>query len=114
MSSDACICVELDEGPMQTLTCEIRTARKVHKCGECREDIQPGQQYEYFTGVFDDCVSTCKTCLTCVKIRNEYFRCGWYYGEIWSYLHNEKCVEGREDSDDDFCMCPPKASKYAW
>ncbi len=46
----------------------IVTARKPHKCEECRNIIQPGDKYERATGKWDY-VDTFKTCSHCVDLR---------------------------------------------
>lgn len=50
-------------------------------------DDPAGAKYERFSGKWDREVSTFKTCLSCVEIRN-HFACasGWTFGEVWSQL----------------------------
>ncbi len=45
----------------------VRTARKQHKCCECRWVIEPGDKYEYTSGVWDGEGMSFKTCLSCVE-----------------------------------------------
>lgn len=49
-----------------------RTARKCHTCTECRTTIQPGDVYEFVSGVWDGQASTFKTCTLCQNARNFY------------------------------------------
>jgi len=97
-----CVCVD-DCEPAEFHTVVDRTARKEHTCGECRCKIGPGEQYEYVTMKYDGQFSVNKTCMTCVRIRTDLLPCGWYYGEIWSLIHDANC--GHEE-DDEFCLCP--------
>jgi RNase P subunit RPR2 len=46
-------------------------ARKKHICCECSSDIDPGEKYESFTGIWDEGWDTYKTCETCQMIRIE-------------------------------------------
>jgi len=69
---------------------QIRTARKQHRCGECREPILPGERYEYRSGIDQEREPySVKTCLVCARIRTD-FLCCWTYGElrqaIWDCL----------------------------
>ena len=44
-------------------------ARKRHKCCECGRDINPGDTYEYCSGLWDGRWGHYKTCETCADIR---------------------------------------------
>lgn len=59
-------------------------ARKVHKCHECRRDIQPGERYEYHAGLLDGGWVTYKTCQQCLSVREWLIQVcsGWVYGQI--------------------------------
>lgn len=46
------------------------TARKNHRCIECRGVIERGEKYSLFKGVWDS-PSTYKTCLDCEKLRQD-------------------------------------------
>jgi hypothetical protein len=56
-------------GP-QCYTQKIVTARKYHKCCECRRLIEPGHQYEVYSGIWEDEPHRFKTCLMCCKIKD--------------------------------------------
>jgi len=65
------------------------TAKKEHKCCECKGTIKPGEKYSYFFGVWDEYGSgkyaiADKTCLECEK--------DW--GEVLDAFHNN----GEEDA----------------
>lgn len=49
-----------------------RTARRQHTCCECRATIQPGDVYEYASGVWDGTPDSFKTCMACIDARNFY------------------------------------------
>ena len=49
-----------------------RTARKAHRCVECRNTIQPGERYEYTSGIWDGMPDDHKTCLACVFLRETH------------------------------------------
>lgn len=88
----ATVSVDVDEY-CTTLRREIRTARKQHKCGECRNQIFPGDKYEYYVGVFDGEIFKHKTCSDCVSLRKTFFSDGYYYGMIREQLseHISEC-----------------------
>lgn len=64
MSYD-CVC---DYDAPSFYVAEVRTARKTHKCEECRNLILPGDKYEHVRGKWDY-VDTFKTCSHCVDLR---------------------------------------------
>ena len=50
---------------------QTKIARKQHSCCECGSSIEPGERYEYVSGLWEDfCVF--KTCLFCVGVREDY------------------------------------------
>ena len=61
---------------------KIVKARKEHRCCECDEPIKPGQKYEYTAGLWDGYFCVYKTCMTCVRIREDFCPCGWAYGML--------------------------------
>ena len=44
-------------------------ARKKHRCGECYNDIMPGETYEKVAGVWCGEFNHFKTCLACARLR---------------------------------------------
>lgn len=67
-----------------------RTAKKQHKCCECKLAINAGDKYEYSSGVWDGKPSSFKTCLSCVEIRDEYTASTGEptaFGELGSTIH---------------------------
>lgn len=50
---------------------EQRTARKEHKCCECRGKILPGEKYNYHHGIWEGRAGSFKVCLECDAIRKE-------------------------------------------
>lgn len=59
----------------------IRRARLSHVCCECGGAIAKGEQYEYVGGVWEGDFCTFKTCMPCLRIRDDYF-CSWVYGQM--------------------------------
>ncbi len=51
-------------------TDSIVSARKQHRCSECRGIIQPGEKYERVFLVYDGYADTYKTCLHCKSARD--------------------------------------------
>ena len=47
-----------------------RTARKQHKCCECRGFIQIGERYHYHSGVWDGKPASFKVCPECDELRD--------------------------------------------
>lgn len=78
-------------------TSSIRTARKQHECGECREPIQPGEKYELWSGKGDGGMYSHKMCSVCDAANDvawNYVRAnqfmddedGPYFGELRHWL----------------------------
>ena len=45
-----------------------RTARKLHICCECRQEINPGGRYRHISGIWTDKPESFKQCETCASI----------------------------------------------
>jgi hypothetical protein len=78
----SCVYVENDGGSYEFSSVKIVAARKQHKCGECGEIINPGDQYEYHSGKWDGEICVDKTCGICMEIRNKFFCTCWCYGGV--------------------------------
>lgn len=74
-----------DDGPSCSTT-TVRTARKAHVCCECHAPIQPGEQYEYTSGIWDREPNTYKTCSFCREVRNHFACDGWIFERLWDDL----------------------------
>jgi hypothetical protein len=61
------MCIEMP----QVYGCELRKARKTHKCCECRGAIQAGEKYHYHHGVWDGRAESFKVCVECESLRVE-------------------------------------------
>jgi hypothetical protein len=105
MSEDCC-CIDVESDRPSVLRQEVRLARQVHTCGECGDLIRPGDSYEYVTGLWDGWWSTYRTCSFCLKIRRDFFPCGFYYERLrddfrecmgWDYTAP---VEELDDDDE--------------
>lgn len=46
----------------------VRKARVAHKCCECKQQINPGDEYRYSSGIWDSEPASFKQCLTCAAI----------------------------------------------
>ena len=77
----ATVSVDVDDH-CTTLRESQPTARKRHKCGECRGIIDVGEKYNLEVSLYDGNISTYKTCLDCMSIRREFFKGGFYYEGI--------------------------------
>jgi hypothetical protein len=64
------------------------TARKAHRCGECRAEIKIGESYEISKQLFEGEWTSFRSCLICVEIRDKLF-CSWTWGGIWDDLVGE-------------------------
>ena len=81
-----CACFSSDcDGYVTMLAEHRRKARKAHKCMECLGEISPGQTYLEERYLFENTVSTHKTCACCESVRDHLF-CQFTYGELWSNL----------------------------
>jgi len=105
---DSCICVEPDD-VVQLVSRKRRRARKEHRCGECGQTIAPGDVYDVDATVYEGEFTAYKTCLTCVRIRESLFKCGWYYGQLWADIHETFCDYNEEGELE--CVCPTSGGK---
>lgn len=76
------------------------TAKKEHKCTECRGIIKPGDKYEKATGKFDGEFYSYKTCPDCISLRGLFDRWCYlairesiteYVSEVYAQVP-EKCI----------------------
>lgn len=82
-----------DEPPVVSNICE-RTARKMHKCDECRRPIHPGEQYEQNDSCYRDTGwYHQKTCCRCLALRDyvkTHIPCFcWYFDDMINDALNE-------------------------
>ena len=97
---ESCICIYPDE--ICNLLSRTRPkARKEHKCIECGCIISIGEIYEKDATIYEHNFTTYRTCLLCIKIRENLFQCNWYYGNMWQDIHEIYCGD-KEDE----CICP--------
>lgn len=65
----------------------MRKARKQHKCYECQRPIEPGERYEYYSGIWDGEPESYKTCRHCKIARDFHMHGGCFcFGELRSEL----------------------------
>lgn len=74
------------DGSAECYDQRIVTAKKLHKCTECGEDIPSGSRYEYTKGLWEGSWSVFKTCLSCREIRDHFACDGYLFGQLWSDL----------------------------
>ena len=72
MTTDlACVC-DYDEGPYaEHFEQKTRKANKPHKCCECHEAIQKGENYTWIKGLWEGEWWMFCVCLTCTAIRKD-------------------------------------------
>ena len=82
-----CTCqISNDTGEQgQMFTKHNRKAHKEHRCCECGKTILPREEYRYESGKWDDEISSFRTCLDCLSVRDVIF-CSYVYGNIWEDL----------------------------
>ena len=84
-----CSCAAVDVDEYSTILYDkIIKARKAYKCSECREKIEVGQQYRKETVIFDGEISSTKTCLDCVSVRDTFFCDGFYWEMLWEHFYD--------------------------
>lgn len=106
MFSD-CICTWLDGFNTEFYRAKVVKARKPHTCVECGAPISPADRYERSAGKCDGSVWSAATCLTCSRIRESLFRCGFTVGSMWADIHETFCVHADDDGGP-FCICPTR------
>lgn len=67
-------------------TSKMRKARKEHKCGECDRTIYKGEEYEYFSGIWDGQASNYKTCLGCMRLRDDLCPDGFVFERLAEHI----------------------------
>lgn len=103
-----------------------RKARRDHKCAECFNGISKGDQYEYYSALYDGAWFNSKTCKSCVALReafrdmNDCFGVGELYSELVedatrSNLHkSEEGWEKIKELAPDHLWEKMKASNLKW
>lgn len=71
-----------------------RKARKLHKCSECRRQINVGETYQYDFTVFEGSPDTYKTCQHCCVLRE------WLLKNCGGYIYTEVADEVREHAEE--------------
>ncbi len=86
-----------------------RTARKTHRCEECRCFILPGEKYENVTAKWEGDVSGVKTCAHCLALRD------WVVGNVpCSCWQHGYMIEGLQQSIEDAIDRAPEETKGLW
>jgi hypothetical protein len=86
--SDCGVCLYSEcDGISEFFDCEVRTARKPHRCIECGKQIQPQEKYEYARGKFDGDFWDAHTCLPCAEIADAFYCDSRVYGGgLWENM----------------------------
>jgi hypothetical protein len=105
----ACVYVDTSESGPTLFEEKIVTARKPHKCGECRRSIEMGEEYEHTKGLWEGRFETHKTCSECRAIRSAFFCNGWFYGQVIHDLREHISDAGGDISESCIAELPPRA-----
>lgn len=82
----SCVCLPYEDGP-QVAVVRMRRAKREHRCCECMGTIGVGERYEHTRGLWDGPPwITYKVCDPCREIRDAFFRCGFFYSELWGEM----------------------------
>ena len=84
--ADVCIDMDYDSDGSDFCTETFHTARKAHKCCECRGVIKPRQRYERAAGKTCGSMWAYATCAECAEIRNAFVCGSWVYGQLWESI----------------------------
>ena len=91
MSDYYCDCSTDDVDPRPDVyDVKVIKARKSYKCCECNEAIEVGKEYERTKGLWEGCWSTYRTCLPCVRMRNDYCPGGFIFTMLGETM--EECL----------------------
>ena len=97
-------CIDYGDGP--TLYDEkYRKARKEHKCCECGQTINAGDDYQVITGLWDGRWDEFKTCEKCADLRDSLMdvscpALGDLRADYAEYLENIGAVKYDEQNDE--------------
>lgn len=77
------------DGMIENLDMHLIRSRKMHKCYECRRDIQPGSECERGSGLWEGKFDAWHTCMDCYHIR-EGLNCDGpaSLGTMWDDIHD--------------------------
>ena len=81
----ACVYVGIDEYSEEISSEQLVATRKC-VCNECHGSIETDTKYCKEVVKFDGQISTQRTCLDCLSIRDVFFCNGWYWDALLEYL----------------------------
>lgn len=84
-----CMYDSYDDAPAFYASTE-RTARKAHKCSECRREIARGERYQHVAAKWDGVLDTIKTCAHCAVVQS------WLQKECGGFLHHAVLDDAEE------------------
>lgn len=95
----SCYC---DADPPSAFTASHPKARKAHCCDECRGQIQPGELYHRYWGVWNGEQSTYRVCQDCEDVAKWYTSHVKCFGECRAFgtLHSDMYEDAMEHDDD--------------
>ena len=75
--------ISIDSSDEVSTTLQHKTvkARNPYLCGECRQEISKGEDYEIYTSALDGEIFRARTCKTCVCLRDTFFS-SWDFGAV--------------------------------
>ena len=88
-----------DDDTFEVLTVSHPTAKKKHKCNECRREILPGERYEVQRYSANHNLETHTTCSTCLEIRDIFFCDGYVYGWMYDNFNDSLYDDGCDLSE---------------
>jgi hypothetical protein len=77
------VCIDADVSNVGFFYERTQTARKEHRCEECREVIPVGTRYDVVGGRYEGAMWNEKICLHCHEIARAWYCNGTLYGNIW-------------------------------
>ena len=107
----ATVCVCIDNDYCTVLSSSTPKARKQHFCQECRSTINIDEKYEKVTEIYEGKITTHKTCLNCVSIRDVFFSDGYFYGNIIEAMEEHVFECYGDISETQICKLGPGAKK---
>jgi hypothetical protein len=101
-----CNCSVTDYDGPEVFREEWRRAAKQHKCCECGDAIEIGEEHEYVTGLWDGVWDTHRTCQGCINMRRRFCPDGWLYGGLGEAVYectgiDPYIVPTQDDVDDE-------------
>jgi hypothetical protein len=101
--------IDCDE-PAEVFTSSSPTARKPHKCCECRREIAVGEKYSLDAGRWGGDWQKFRTCGDCLSIRKVFFCGGFEYETVLEHVGEHINNANGEVSSDWIVQLTPRAA----